>query len=227
METCATCRGDVEKVCNGSGDRREEKRGADLGEERRGGDVQLQKCLRELIFSFRSESKGSHHECLNPNEKELGKADVYMRGKQSYELCPLLQRRFPAWGFGGKTYNGAVSHCFNLNGSASGFEVEGVEGIMAAYASALHNVALAGPTLFGQVINKAAEIAGQSLSLDDNKYFASDADNGCRLESSTGRVATRDIVQFVPMLEVYIILASGQISIVQALLEELPGQFLT
>ncbi|KAK9292209.1 hypothetical protein L1049_020171 [Liquidambar formosana] len=31
-------------------------------------------------------------------------------------------RRFPAWGFGGKTYNGAVSHCFNLNGSASGFE---------------------------------------------------------------------------------------------------------
>ena len=29
-----------------------------------------------------------------------------------------------------------------------------------------------------------------------------DADNGCRLESSTGRVATRDIVQFVPMREV-------------------------
>ena len=33
---------------------------------------------------------------------------------------------------------------------------------MAAYSSALHNVALAGPTLFGQVINKAAQIAGQS-----------------------------------------------------------------
>ena len=29
-----------------------------------------------------------------------------------------------------------------------------------------------------------------------------DADNGCRLKSSTGRVATRDIVQFVPMREV-------------------------
>ena len=29
-----------------------------------------------------------------------------------------------------------------------------------------------------------------------------DADDGCRLESSTGRVATRDIVQFVPMREV-------------------------
>jgi len=50
-----------------------------------------------------------------------------------------------------------------------------------------------------------------------------DADNGRRIESSTGRVATRDIVQFVPMRDVH----SGQISVVQALLEELPGQFLT
>uniref|UniRef100_A0A5B7AWH5 Protein BONZAI 3 n=1 Tax=Davidia involucrata TaxID=16924 RepID=A0A5B7AWH5_DAVIN len=175
-------------------------------------------------------------------------------------------KRFPAWGFGGKTYNGSVSHCFNLNGNASGFEVEGVEGIMAAYASALHNVALAGPTLFGQVINKAAEIAGHSLTYNSSKYFVLliitdgvlndlqetkdalvrasdlplsilivgvggadfkqmeilDADNGHRLESSTGRLASRDIVQFVPMREVH----GGQISIVQALLEELPGQFL-
>ncbi|KAK3200451.1 hypothetical protein Dsin_023866 [Dipteronia sinensis] len=51
-------------------------------------------------------------------------------------------------------------------------KVEGVDGIMAAYASALHNVALAGPTLFGPVINMATEIAGQSLSHDDrSKYF--------------------------------------------------------
>lgn len=42
---------------------------------------------------------------------------------------------------------------------------------MAAYASALNNVALAGPTLFGQVINTAARIAGQSLSYDRSKYF--------------------------------------------------------
>lgn len=42
---------------------------------------------------------------------------------------------------------------------------------MAAYASALHNVPLSGPTLFGQVINKAAEIAAQSLSHSLNKYF--------------------------------------------------------
>ncbi|KAJ0080486.1 hypothetical protein Patl1_22783 [Pistacia atlantica] len=110
-------------------------------------------------------------------------------------------KRFPAWGFGGRTFDGTISHCFNLNGSSNGFEVEGVEGIMAAYANALQNVSLAGPTLFGQIL---------------------DADNGNRLESSTGRVATRDIVQFVPMREVQ----RGQISVVQALLEELPGQFL-
>ncbi|XP_059659620.1 protein BONZAI 3-like isoform X1 [Cornus florida] len=175
-------------------------------------------------------------------------------------------RRFPAWGFGGRTCDGSVSHCFNLS-STSGFEVEGVEGIMAAYASALHNVALAGPTLFGPVINNAAEFAGQSLSYNKSKYFVLliitdgvltdlqetkdalvrasdlplsilivgvggadfgkmeilDADGGCRLESSTGRIATRDIVQFVPMRDVQ----GGQISAVQALLEELPGQFLT
>jgi hypothetical protein len=49
-----------------------------------------------------------------------------------------------------------------------------------------------------------------------------DADNSKRLESSTGRIATRDIVQFVPMREVQ----GGPISVVQSLLEELPGQFL-
>ncbi|XP_059663482.1 protein BONZAI 3-like [Cornus florida] len=175
-------------------------------------------------------------------------------------------RRFPAWGFGGRMFDGSVSHCFNLS-VTGGFEVEGVEGIMAAYSSALHNVALAGPTLFGPVINKAAEIAGHSLSYDKSKYFVLliitdgvltdlqetkdalvrasdlplsilivgvggadfekmeilDADGGQRLESSTGRIATRDIVQFVPMRDVH----GGQISVVQALLEELPGQFLT
>ncbi|KAJ8526372.1 hypothetical protein K7X08_028849 [Anisodus acutangulus] len=169
-------------------------------------------------------------------------------------------KRFPAWGFDGKAYSGTVSHCFNLAGSPGAFEVEGVGGIMSSYASALQNFTLSGPTLFGHVVNKAAEIAAESLKYNQSKYFVLliiaqetkdalvrasdlplsilivgvgssdftqmeilDADNGHRLESSTGRVATRDIVQFVPMREVH----SGQISVVQALVEELPGQFLT
>jgi hypothetical protein len=32
-------------------------------------------------------------------------------------------RRFPAWGFGGRTGDGTISHCFNMNGSAGAFEV--------------------------------------------------------------------------------------------------------
>ncbi|KAG6646153.1 hypothetical protein CIPAW_08G174400 [Carya illinoinensis] len=184
-------------------------------------------------------------------------------------------RRFPAWGFGGKTFDGTISHCFNLNGSAGSLEVKGVEGIMSAYASALHNVTLAGPTLFGQVIKTAAQIASQSVSYNNKKYFVLliitvnriinfiygvltdlkemkdalvkasdlplsilivgvggvdfgrmevlDANKGQRLESSTDRVATRDIVQFFPMRDVH----GGHIYVVQALLKELPGQFLT
>ncbi|CAM8923552.1 unnamed protein product [Rhodiola kirilowii] len=178
-------------------------------------------------------------------------------------------KRFPSWGFGGRLPSGVVSHCFSLNGIESNPEVEGVTGILAAYASAIHNINLAGPTLFGQVIKKATEIAGHSLSREERKYFVLlvitdgvltdvaetknalvkasdlplsvlivgvgnadfsqmeelDADNGRRLQDSAGRVATRDIVQFVPMREVNV--AAGQISVVQSLLEELPGQFLT
>lgn len=42
---------------------------------------------------------------------------------------------------------------------------------MTAYTSALFNVSLAGPTLFGPVINTAAQIAGQSLADNHQKYF--------------------------------------------------------
>ncbi|KAM3317110.1 hypothetical protein ACQJBY_034990 [Aegilops geniculata] len=175
-------------------------------------------------------------------------------------------RRFPAWGFGAKMPQGPVSHCFNLNAITNDCEVVGFEGIMSAYSSTLYSVSLSGPTLFGPVINKAAEIASHSAQYGNNRYFVLliitdgvitdeqetkdsivrasdlplsilivgvggadftqmrtlDADLGKRLQSSTGRVATRDIVQFVPMREVQ----GGQVTVVQSLLEELPGQFL-
>ncbi|KAK2662231.1 hypothetical protein Ddye_000805 [Dipteronia dyeriana] len=176
-------------------------------------------------------------------------------------------KRFPGWGFGARPIDGPVSHCFNLNGSSNYCEVEGIQGIMTAYTSALHNVSLAGPTLFGPVISNAALIAGQSLASRAQKYFVLliitdgvvtdlqetkdalvkasdlplsilivgvggadfkemeilDADKGERLESSTGRVASRDIVQFVPLKELH----GGEVSVIQELLAELPTQFLT
>ncbi|MCL7025016.1 hypothetical protein MKW94_028462, partial [Papaver nudicaule] len=192
----------------------------------------------------------------------------YVFYKAIFEVGEVIQfydsdKCFPAWGFGGRPSNDVVSHCFNLNGSSSE-EVEGVSGIMSAYSSALQNYSLHGPTLFGKVINRAAQIAAESLH-NQTKYFVLliltdgvvtdlqetidslvrasdlplsiliigvggadfkdmeilDADNGNRLQSSTGQLATRDIVQFVPMRE------GNQLSVVQSLLEELPGQFLT
>uniref|UniRef100_A0A6N2NIE9 Copine C-terminal domain-containing protein n=1 Tax=Salix viminalis TaxID=40686 RepID=A0A6N2NIE9_SALVM len=144
--------------------------------------------------------------------------------------------------------------------------VDGIQGIMTAYTSALYNVSLAGPTLFGPVISNAALIASQSLANGGKKYFVLliitdgvvtdlqetidalvkasnlplsilivgvggadfkemeifDADKGDRLETSSGRIASRDIVQFTVWDVV-----SGEISVFQALLAELPSQFLS
>lgn len=215
-------------------------------------------------------SNGSPHQMdslhyIDPS----GRLNAYQQA--IFEVGEVIQfydydKRFPAWGFGGRTMSGVVSHCFSLNGNDREPEVVEVNGIMAAYTSALHNFALAGPTLFGPVINMAAQIASQAVAHHQRKYFVLliltdgvvtdlqetidslvkasdlplsilivgvggadfkqmeilDADNGKRLESSTGRIATRDIVQFVPMREVH----GGKITVVQSLLEELPTQFL-
>lgn len=42
---------------------------------------------------------------------------------------------------------------------------------MTAYMSALYNVSLAGPTIFGPVVTAAADIANQSLMKGERKYF--------------------------------------------------------
>ncbi|XP_076943911.1 protein BONZAI 3-like [Bidens hawaiensis] len=228
----------------------------------------------EMNFMVAVDFTASNGDPRNPDSLHYidysGRLNAYQQAIM--EVGEVIQvydydKRFPAWGFGGKLYNGSVSHCFNLSGNAGNFEVGGVQGIMDAYKNALHTVSLHGPTLFGQVVNQAAEIAAQSLSTNPTKYFVLliitdgvlsdlqetkdalvrasdlplsilivgvgnadfkqmeilDADTGPRLESSTGRIATRDIVQFVPMREVQ----QGGRSMVQALLEELPGQFLT
>ncbi|RVX17819.1 Protein BONZAI 1 [Vitis vinifera] len=221
-----------------------------------------------------------------------GRPNAYQRA--ILEVGEVLQfydsdKRFPAWGFGARPIDGPVSHCFNLNGSSNYCEVDGIQGIMMAYTSALFNVSLAGPTLFGPVISSAAQIASQSLINGRQKYYVLliitdgvitdlqetkdalvkasdlplsifilgvggadfkemevlDADKGERLESSNGRVASRDIVQFVPFRDVHSKYHSstlsvcmktkvsieytfcGEISVVQALLAELPTHFLT
>ncbi|CAM8984301.1 unnamed protein product [Rhodiola kirilowii] len=199
-----------------------------------------------------------------------GRPNVYH--KVVLEVGEVLQvydsdKRFPAWGFGARPIDGPVSHCFNLNGSNNYCEVSGIQGIMMAYQSALSNVSLAGPTLFGHVITSASVIASQALASGQQKYFvlliitdgvitdlqetkdaivkASDlplsilivgvggADfkemeifdphKSERLESSTGRVATRHMVQFVPFRDIQ----NGQTADLHSLLSRVPSQFLT
>ncbi|XP_068657753.1 protein BONZAI 1-like [Aristolochia californica] len=197
-----------------------------------------------------------------------GRPNAYQRA--ILDMGEVLQfydtdKRFPAWGFGARPIDGPVSHCFNLNGSTYQAEVEGIQGILSAYMSALQNVSLAGPTLFGHVINTASLMASESVIQNRQKYFILliitdgvitdlqetkdaivkatdlplsilivgvggadfkemeilDADKGERLESSTGRIASRDIVQFMKDVQ------NGEISVVHSLLAELPGQFMS
>ncbi|GFZ03958.1 calcium-dependent phospholipid-binding Copine family protein [Actinidia rufa] len=103
-----------------------------------------------------------------------GRPNAYQRA--ILEVGEVLQfydsdKRFPSWGFGARPIDGPVSHCFNLNGSSNYCEVEGIQGIMKAYTSALFNVSLAGPTLFGPVITTASQVARQSLARNQQKYF--------------------------------------------------------
>ncbi|KAI3893111.1 hypothetical protein MKX03_015681 [Papaver bracteatum] len=74
-----------------------------------------------------------------------------------------FDKRFSAWGFGGKPTGGVVSHCFNLNGSPWETEVDGVDGILSAYSHALQRITLGDHAAFGEVIAKAAEHASNSM----------------------------------------------------------------
>ena len=51
------------------------------------------------------------------------------------------------------------------------FQVEGIQGILTAYTSALYNVSLAGPTLFGRVVTVAADIASKARAEGQQKYY--------------------------------------------------------
>ncbi|RYR02920.1 hypothetical protein Ahy_B06g081750 isoform B [Arachis hypogaea] len=88
-----------------------------------------------------------------------GRPNAYQ--KAIVEVGEVLQfsdsdKRFPSWGFGARPIDGPV---------------EGIQGIMMAYTSALLNVSVAGPTLFGPVISNAALTASQSVATGARKYF--------------------------------------------------------
>uniref|UniRef100_K3X660 C2 domain-containing protein n=1 Tax=Globisporangium ultimum (strain ATCC 200006 / CBS 805.95 / DAOM BR144) TaxID=431595 RepID=K3X660_GLOUD len=87
-------------------------------------------------------------------------------------------RKFPTYGFGGMV-NGYVNHCFPLTFDPTQPEVEGVRGILQAYANSFQMVQLHGPTYFAPLIRQAATIATHfsnpaaqpSMSDMNLKYF--------------------------------------------------------
>ncbi|KAL0397200.1 UNVERIFIED_CONTAM: protein BONZAI 1 [Sesamum calycinum] len=144
-----------------------------------------------------------------------GRPNAYQRA--ILEVGGVLQfydsdRKFPAWGFGARPIDGPVSHCFNLNGSSSYCE----DGVITDLQETKDAFVMASDLPLSILI---VGVGGA----DFKEMEILDADKGDRLESSTGRVASRDIVQFVPFRDVQ----SGEVSVVQSLLAELPSQFLT
>lgn len=80
-------------------------------------------------------------------------------------------KRFPVYGFGGMV-NGTVNHCFPLTFDPYQPEVEGVTGILCAYADSFQSVRLHGPTHFAPLVRQAGAIAAQfSSSAGSLKYF--------------------------------------------------------
>lgn len=81
-------------------------------------------------------------------------------------------KQFPLYGFGGKAPGGSVAnHCFALNGDEAHPEVAGVQGILNTYYRSLQLIQLSGPTIFSQIINRAADIArGARQTQDSQKY---------------------------------------------------------
>eukprot|EP00249_Psilotum_nudum_P013506 c24369_g1_i2 orf=775-2379(+) len=81
-------------------------------------------------------------------------------------------KKFTAWGFGGRPYhNGPVSHCFSLSGDQRDAEVVGVQGILHAYGEAVRRVILAGPTIFGPIINAASALASDAMLQGKQMYY--------------------------------------------------------
>jgi len=86
---------------------------------------------------------------MNPHQPNQYQRVIQQVGRvlQDYDSDKL----YPVYGFGGKGYDGKVSHCFPLD--PQGQEVKGIEGILQVYSNALKVVTLSGPTLFTPLLN--------------------------------------------------------------------------
>ena len=84
------------------------------------------------------------------------------------------KKQIPVFGYGATVPPSVnrASHCFALNGDIFNPEVDGLEGVQAAYKSALQNVNLYGPTNFAPTLEMVCDMAESARVTQDNqKYF--------------------------------------------------------
>eukprot|EP00474_Spongospora_subterranea_P003146 CRZ03604.1 hypothetical protein [Spongospora subterranea] len=172
---------------------------------------------------------------LNPYERAIADIGNVLAAYDSDQM-------FPVWGFGAKIRaTNKVSHLFSVTFDDAVPEVHGINEIIKVYRKAFGKVQLSGPTMFSEMIDKAANLADDPFTENQHHYHilliitdgvvndrsltigklieASDKplsiiiigvgnadftdmhflDSDDRLLEQDGKVAKRDIVQFVEM----------------------------
>lgn len=82
-----------------------------------------------------------------------------------------FDRQFPCYGFGAKlSKSGVVDHCFPLSGDDSNNSAVGTEGIVAMYRSIIPTLHFSGPTVFSNVVYRAASVAKSLSQTPRQKY---------------------------------------------------------
>lgn len=143
------------------------------------GTLEIVECKLEKVYSFLDFVRGGCEMKLlvgidftasNGNPRQPGslhyfadpsKPNDYLRAIRSVGdiLCAYdSTKQLPTFGFGAKV-GGRVSHCFYLNGHPNNPEVNGIDGVLAAYHQCIPNIQFFGPTNFADVIKFSTKIA--------------------------------------------------------------------
>jgi len=125
----------------------------------------------QLSVSVAIDFTGSNGIPTQPSSLHAFKYDGSMNEYQRaiHAVCDILlhydhDKQIPVYGFGGKPRFPMLTstqtlHCFPCTGNPNQQNVMGLQGIMEAYAYALKNVELSGPTLFAPLIKESMKIA--------------------------------------------------------------------
>uniref|UniRef100_A0A8B9LTC4 Copine Vb n=1 Tax=Astyanax mexicanus TaxID=7994 RepID=A0A8B9LTC4_ASTMX len=192
-----------------------------------------------LCLSLGNPSQSTSLHYMNPYQMNAYAMALKAVGEiiQDYDS----DKMFPALGFGAKLPpDGRVSHEFPLNGNIENPYCNGIEGILEAYHQSLKTVQLYGPTNFAPVVNHVARYVLQvTYSTIVDIYmtkktalplYTEALSNMIIRISSRGKLAERDIVQFVPFRDYMDRTGNHVLSMARLakdVLAEIPDQFIS